>query len=113
MEPPKSPITPTIEPPKLSAIIKKPDPPLPPPPPPPPKKNKKLDFGPLFIHMERPSHPKMSLRLDPGHTIDKLGQFTITAPTEILKQLDDDQKGRVRDQIQSLQDQLDELKRSL
>lgn len=42
-----------------------------------------------------------------------LGNLTMDAPHSILKQLDDTQRSRVREQIQDIQDQLESLKKSI
>jgi hypothetical protein len=51
--------------------------------------------------------------MDPEHTIDKLGKFSLDAPNDILIQLNDEQKSRLRDQVQDIQDKLDDFKKSL
>ncbi|KAG0187280.1 hypothetical protein DFQ28_006550 [Apophysomyces sp. BC1034] len=70
------------------------------------------DFGPLFVHLERPNHPKLTFRLDPQMELQQAGHFTLNAPSNIINLLSTVQKRRIRNQVQAIQDQLEALKNS-
>ncbi|GAA5803388.1 hypothetical protein HPULCUR_008867 [Helicostylum pulchrum] len=64
---------------------------------------------PIYVHVEKEDHSNFSLRLDP----DQVGKFKFNlATTDTLSQLNNDQRARVCDQIQDLQDQLECLKKN-
>ncbi|KAG0166817.1 hypothetical protein DFQ30_006758 [Apophysomyces sp. BC1015] len=71
------------------------------------------DFGPLFVHLERPNHPKLTFRLDPQMELQQAGHFTLNAPSNIINLLSTVQKRRIRNQVQAIQDQLEALKSKL
>ncbi|KAF7725382.1 hypothetical protein EC973_009650 [Apophysomyces ossiformis] len=71
------------------------------------------DFGPLFVHLQRSHHPKLTFRFDPQAELKETGCFSLNAPDNIVKLLSTSQKRRVRDQIQDIQNQLQLLKDQL
>ncbi|KAI9498142.1 hypothetical protein BDB00DRAFT_867795 [Zychaea mexicana] len=71
------------------------------------------EFGPLFVHLERPNHPRVGLQLDPQRTADDLGHFTVHMPDEVFGRMNQTQRNRLSSQIQDIQDQLDKVKSHL
>ncbi|KAL0091816.1 hypothetical protein J3Q64DRAFT_1331377 [Phycomyces blakesleeanus] len=72
-----------------------------------------VDCGPLFVHFKREKHPKITLRLNSQQEASEFSPFEISAPTEIFEKLGDQQRRRIVDQIQDIQDQLESLKQQL
>ncbi|KAG2236885.1 hypothetical protein INT48_002698, partial [Thamnidium elegans] len=67
---------------------------------------------PIYVHVEKENHSKFSLRLDPESSIDQTEKFKFNLATETLSQLTNNQRVRICDQIQDLQDQLESLKKN-
>ncbi|KAI9023876.1 hypothetical protein CLU79DRAFT_834694 [Phycomyces nitens] len=72
-----------------------------------------INCGPLFVHLKREKHPKITLRLNSQQEASEFGPFEVSAPTELFEKLSDQQRRRIIDQIQDIQDQLELLKDQL
>ena len=68
------------------------------------------EFGPMFVHLERPNHPRVGFQLDPQRTLDELGQFTVHMPDEVFGRMNQLQRDNLHNQIQDIQNQLDKVK---
>ncbi|GAA5816102.1 hypothetical protein MFLAVUS_009624 [Mucor flavus] len=67
---------------------------------------------PIYVHVEKEDHAKLSLRFDPESSIEQARKFKFNLATDTLSQLNNDQRARICDQIQDLQDQLESLKKN-
>lgn len=67
--------------------------------------------GPVIVRLERDLQPTISIQLNPGHSVEGLGKLSIDAPIDMLKELNEVERGRIREQIQSIQDELENLKK--
>ncbi|KAI8139563.1 hypothetical protein BJV82DRAFT_626587 [Fennellomyces sp. T-0311] len=68
------------------------------------------EFGPMFVHLERSDHPRIAFKLDPQHSIDELGQFTVNMPNEVFGRMNQAQRERLHGQIEHIQSQLEKVK---
>ncbi|KAI9245225.1 hypothetical protein BDA99DRAFT_528291 [Phascolomyces articulosus] len=71
------------------------------------------EFGPLFVHLEKPNHPRVGFQLDPQRTTDELGQFKVHMPNEVFGRMNQIQRDRLYHQIQDIQNQLEKVKLQL
>lgn len=67
-------------------------------------------LGPLFLHMERQNHPRVRFQLNPLQTVDQLGEFSIDIPRETIEQMTSQQRARICQQIQDIQNKLENAK---
>lgn len=67
-------------------------------------------LGPLFLHMGRQNHPRVRFQLNPLQTVDQLGEFSIDIPRETIQQMTSQQRARIFQQIQDIQNKLENAK---
>ncbi|CAO3657577.1 unnamed protein product [Mucor hiemalis] len=67
--------------------------------------------GPIVVRLERNKQPTISIQLDPGHSVKELGKLSTDAPIDRLAQLNELERSQVREQIQIIQDELEDLKK--
>lgn len=65
----------------------------------------------MIVRLERDMQPTISIQLNPGHSVEGLGKLSTDAPIDMLKELNEVERGRIREQIQSIQDELENLKK--
>lgn len=65
----------------------------------------------MIVRLERNMQPTISIQLNPDHSVDQLGKISTDAPIDVLKQLNEVERGQIREQIQCIQDELEDLKK--
>ena len=71
------------------------------------------ELGPMFVHLERPNHPRVGFQVDPQRTVDELGHFAVHMPDEVFGRMNQLQRDNLYNQIQDIQNQLDKVKLQL
>ncbi|KAG2224330.1 hypothetical protein INT45_012899 [Circinella minor] len=71
------------------------------------------EFGPMFVHLERPNHPRVGFQVDPQRTLNELGHFAVHMPDEVFGRMNQLQRDNLYNQIQDIQNQLDKVKLQL
>ncbi|KAI8380931.1 uncharacterized protein BYT42DRAFT_286389 [Radiomyces spectabilis] len=72
--------------------------------------NEEYESGPIFVHLARSNHPRVAIQLDPQQELESIGHFELKVAEEMIYRLSNNQRRRLRDQIDDIQEQLDKLR---